>query len=108
MYLSDSTKAANITQQVLESINTSMDAQLLDDSHPAISRVIFINFQEQLIGIPKDRRTYYGWMIALFCIIGGVTFLVLLRNKCSKRKKDEGDANVETNVGGFGDITTFV
>jgi len=108
MYLSDSTKAANITQPVLEIIKTSMDEGKLNDSHPAISRVIFITFRIQQIGIPNDRHSYYGWMLAFFGIIGGVTSFMLLLNKRSNRKKDEDDANVETNAGGFEDDITFV
>ena len=46
--------------------------------------------------------------LAFFGIIGGVTSFMLLLNKRSNRKKDEDDANVETNAGGFEDDITFV
>jgi len=79
----------------------------LSDSHPAISRVIFTTFRIQQIGIPNDRHSYFGWTIAFYGITRGVTSFILLLNKRSNRQKDEGDANVETNAGGFEDDVTY-
>ena len=89
IYPSDINASTNITQKVLESIKSNMNAQLLDGSHPAITRVVFMDTLAEAEPEPEPETTSPLWMLSLAGLGGSLALLAYLRRRQETKKEEK-------------------